>query len=191
MTLWTPTTEPTPTALWSPGGTPRPSSPSTESFRAHEQQQEQQEQQQPYHYYHHRRHSSGTAGGASQPPPQRIRQDPVRRVAQIVRLRPECVAQYKECHARVWPEVLLQIKESNIEDYSIFHDDLSHTLFASFRYIGSDYAGDMEKMRQNEKVREWWRMTDSYQKSYVPGAKDSESGEPAWWKGLEEVFYLA
>lgn len=45
-------------------------------------------------------------------------------------------------------------------------------------------------MRANPKVREWWKMTDSLQESMVPGAKSSESGEPAWWKPLEEVFYL-
>jgi hypothetical protein len=39
-----------------------------------------------------------------------------RRVAQIVKLKPECVEKYKECHAKVWPEVLKQIKECNIED---------------------------------------------------------------------------
>ena len=39
-----------------------------------------------------------------------------RRIAQIVKLKPECVDKYKECHARVWPEVLKQIKDSNIED---------------------------------------------------------------------------
>ena len=39
-----------------------------------------------------------------------------RRVAQIVKLKPEFVEKYKECHAKVWPEVLKQIKDSNIED---------------------------------------------------------------------------
>lgn len=39
-----------------------------------------------------------------------------RRIAQIVKLKPECVEKYKECHAKVWPEVLKQIKECNIED---------------------------------------------------------------------------
>jgi len=112
-----------------------------------------------------------------------------RRFAQIVKLKPECVDKYKECHARVWPEVLKQIKNSNIEDYSIFYDDSTGILFASFKYVGYDYEGDMERMKDNEKVREWWKMTDSYQESFVEGAKNSESGVPAWWKGLEEVFY--
>lgn len=55
--------------------------------------------------------------------------------------------------------------------------------------MGTDYAADMERMRANPKVREWWRMTDQMQESLVPGAKDSESGDPSWWKPVEEVFY--
>jgi L-rhamnose mutarotase len=47
----------------------------------------------------------------------------------------------------------------------------------------------MERMRENPKVREWWKMTDEMQESMVPDAKDSESGEPSWWKPVEEVFY--
>ena len=72
---------------------------------------------------------------------------------------------------------------------SIFHDPTSNILFASFKYVGYNWAGDMERMRENPKVQEWWRMTDSYQESFVEGAKSSVDGEPAWWKGLEEVFY--
>lgn len=74
---------------------------------------------------------------------------------------------------------------------SIFYDDKSHVLFATFKYVGYDYEGDMERMRENPKVREWWKMTDQFQESLVEGAKDSESGEPSWWKPLEEVFYQA
>ncbi|KAI8632659.1 DUF718-domain-containing protein [Xylariaceae sp. FL1651] len=112
-----------------------------------------------------------------------------RRVAQIVKLKPECVAKYKEVHAAVWPEVLQQIKVCNIRDYSIFHDPGTGILFASFKYVGYDYAGDMERMRENPKVRQWWAMTDGFQESMVPGATSSESGDPAWWKEVEEVFY--
>jgi len=116
-----------------------------------------------------------------------------RRVAQIVKLKPEHVDEYKACHAKVWPEVLKQIKDSNIEDYSIFLDPGTNILFASFKYVGYNWAGDMEKMRDNPKVQEWWKMTDSYQESFVEGATSSHGengdGEPAWWRGLQEVFY--
>lgn len=134
--------------------------------------------------------SQASLGGAPPQPLTSYRlKNQGKRIAQIVKLKPEFVEEYKKCHARVWPEVLKQIKNSNIEDYSIFHDPGTGILFASFKYVGYDWAGDMERMRENPKVREWWKMTDSYQESMVPGAKSSEDGEPAWWKGVEEVFY--
>ncbi|PKS12063.1 hypothetical protein jhhlp_001359 [Lomentospora prolificans] len=116
--------------------------------------------------------------------------NPGRRIAQIVRLKPEFVEKYKEVHARVWPEVLKQIKDCRIEDYSIFHDEGSGILFATFKYVGYDYEGDMERMRENPKVREWWAMTDGFQESLVPGATSSEAGNPSWWKPIEEVFHV-
>lgn len=108
---------------------------------------------------------------------------PVRRIAQIVHLKSSAVAAYKESHANVWPEVLQQIKDCNIRDCtcqpsprrrvfgrltwgisldSIFFDN-ERTLFATFKYVGTDFEGDMERMRANPKVREWWAMTDGMQ----------------------------
>lgn len=74
---------------------------------------------------------------------------------------------------------------------SIYYDDQTHILFASFRYVGTDYAADMALMAANPRVREWWRMTDAWQETMVPGAVSSEAGEPTWWKPVEEVFYFA
>ena len=39
-----------------------------------------------------------------------------RRVGQWLYLRPESIDEYKKCHAAVWPQVLEQIKDSNIRD---------------------------------------------------------------------------
>jgi len=118
---------------------------------------------------------------------------PGRRFGQMVKLKPEFVQQFKEAHAHVWPEVLKQIKGCNIQDYSIFHDPETNILFAAFRYVGYDYEGDMERMRENPKVREWWAMTDGWQESMVPGATGSgaEPPAPGWWKPMEEVFFAA
>lgn len=43
---------------------------------------------------------------------------PGRRFAQVIKLKPECVAKYKEVHAAIWPEVAKQIRECNIQDCS-------------------------------------------------------------------------
>lgn len=45
-----------------------------------------------------------------------------RHVGQWLYLRAECIDEYKKCHAAVWPEVLEQIKDSNVRDCTfIFH----------------------------------------------------------------------
>ncbi|KAF2008417.1 DUF718 domain protein [Aaosphaeria arxii CBS 175.79] len=118
-----------------------------------------------------------------------------RRVAQIVYLRPECIDEYRKCHAAVWPAVLEQIRDSNIVDYSInLITKPRLTLYATFKYVGSDWDADMARMAANETVQEWWRMTDKMQESPNEGAKGSLAGNTGdgagWWAGGEEVFYF-
>ena len=45
---------------------------------------------------------------------------------------------------------------------SIFFDN-ERTLFATFKYVGEDFDGDMQRMKANPKVREWWALTDGMQ----------------------------
>ena len=45
----------------------------------------------------------------------------------------------------------------------------------------------MERMRENDKVKQWWKLTDGMQESLVKGATGSAEGQ--WWKDVEEVFY--
>lgn len=45
---------------------------------------------------------------------------------------------------------------------SIFFDN-DRTIFATFKYVGDDWDGDMKRMRENPKVREWWALTDGMQ----------------------------
>ena len=39
-----------------------------------------------------------------------------RRIGQWLYLKQEHIEEYKKCHAAVWPEVLEQIKDSNVRD---------------------------------------------------------------------------
>jgi len=113
---------------------------------------------------------------------------PPKRIAQTIHLKPSSVPEYERIHASVWPSVLAQIKDSNITDYSIFFDEHSSTLFATFKYVVQDWEGDMRRMRENAEVRRWWDITDAMQESRVPGATGSKDGE--WWTGLAEVFRM-
>ena len=65
----------------------------------------------------------------------------MQRHGQLIRAKPENLGEYKRSHANVWPEILGMIRQCNIRNYTIFNKD--GYLFASFEYIGQDFAGDM------------------------------------------------
>ncbi len=105
----------------------------------------------------------------------------MRRIGQLVKVKPESIAEYERLHEAVWPEVLKTIHECNIRNYSIFrHGNL---LFAYFEYIGDDYAADMQKMAADPKTQEWWSYTDPMQEPL----EDHAPGE--WWTVMKEVFH--
>lgn len=106
----------------------------------------------------------------------------MRRVAQVIRVKPEKLALYKQLHLNPWQAVAEQITLCNIRNYSIYL--YGDTLFSYFEYVGEDYEADMAKMAQHDETRLWWSLTDPCQEK-VEGA-----GENEWWHEIEEVFHL-
>lgn len=105
----------------------------------------------------------------------------IKRYGQVLGLRPEAREGYIRYHAKVWPEVLKTIRDSNIRNYSIFlKGDL---LFAYFEYAGEDFEADMQKMAADPKTQEWWAIMKPMQKP-VQGRSEGE-----WWAGMVEVFH--
>lgn len=110
----------------------------------------------------------------------------MKRYASIVGLKPESIGEYKRLHAAVWPEVLDQIRQSNVRNYSIFLRKLpdgNHYLFSYFEYSGSDFAADMAAMAANPSTQDWWDICKPLQDP-LPNLAPGE-----WWADMEEVFY--
>jgi L-rhamnose mutarotase len=105
----------------------------------------------------------------------------MQRIGQIIRVKPESIAEYERLHAAVWPEVLATIHACNIRNYSIFR--LGTLLFAYFEYVGDDYSADMQKMAADPKTQEWWTYTDPMQERF----EENTDGE--WWTRMQEVFH--
>ncbi len=110
----------------------------------------------------------------------------MKRVAQLIRLKPEAYEDYKRIHADVWAEVLATIHAANIRNYSIFHWD--GILIAYFEYVGSDFDADMARIADDPKTREWWQLTDPMQQPLVGNSSGSIEGN--WWLPVEEVFHI-
>lgn len=106
----------------------------------------------------------------------------MKRVASVIRLRPEKAEEYRALHAAVWPAVQERIRASNITNYSIFLRD--GLLFAYYEYVGDDYDADMAAIRADEITQQWWKLTDPCQEP-LPTAQEGE-----WWVEAEEIFRL-
>ena len=53
----------------------------------------------------------------------------MQRMGMVIGIRPEKIAEYKELHATVWPEILDLISRCNIRNYSIFLREPENLLF--------------------------------------------------------------
>lgn len=107
------------------------------------------------------------------------------RMGLCIGLKPGVIAHYKELHAAVWPEVLAAITAANIRNYSIFLREPENLLFATWEYMGEDFNADMELMKLNPAMQEWWTICDPLQQPLETRAP----GE--WWARMEPVFFHA
>ena len=105
----------------------------------------------------------------------------MRRLGQVIRVRPESIAEYERLHANPWLEVNAAIRRANIRNYSIFR--FGELLFAYLEYVGDDFAGDMVAMADDPDVRRWLALTDALQVPYPERAPGD------WWLSLSEVFH--
>jgi L-rhamnose mutarotase len=105
------------------------------------------------------------------------------RMAQVIKLKPEIIAEYKRIHEAVWPEVLKAIAQSNIRNYTIFLKEPENILFAYWEYHGADFTADMAKMKTAPRMQEWWDITDPMQVPFETRKTDE------WWVRMENVFH--
>jgi L-rhamnose mutarotase len=107
--------------------------------------------------------------------------DVVRRLGQVIHVRPDAIDAYERLHANPWPTVNAAIHRANIRNYSIyrFHD----LLFAYFEHVGDDFRADMARMAADPEVQRWWALTDAMQEPFP----ERPAGD--WWLTLTEIFH--
>lgn len=106
------------------------------------------------------------------------------RMGMVIGIDADKVDAYKAEHAKVWPQVLAQLKRSNIENYSIFLREPEGLLFSYWEYAGDDFDADMKAMADDENTQKWWALCGPMQRPL----DSRESGE--WWAQMTEVFHL-
>jgi L-rhamnose mutarotase len=106
----------------------------------------------------------------------------MRRIASVIRLRPEAESDYRALHADAWPGVLDTLRAAHVTNYSIFLRD--GLLFSYLEYAGDDYDADMARIAADDTTRRWWALTDPCQQPVETAA------EGEWWAPAEELFHL-
>jgi L-rhamnose mutarotase len=111
------------------------------------------------------------------------REETMTRYGAVLGIRPEHIAEYKRLHAAVWPEVLRQIKSSNISNYTIFLREPENLLFSYYEYTGADHDADLARMAEDSRTQEWWAVCGPMQRRLETNLHGQ------WWGAMEEVFH--
>jgi len=106
----------------------------------------------------------------------------MKRIASVIGLQPDGIAEYERLHADVWPSVIAQLRDSNITNYSIYR--FGELLFSYMEYTGDDFEADMAAMAADQSTQDWWAVCMPLQVPF------DERAEGEWWMELPEIFHL-
>jgi L-rhamnose mutarotase len=97
---------------------------------------------------------------------------------------PDLIRSYEEYHRKVWPEIIVSIRESGITEMEIYRKDTR-----LFMVMEADESFSFERKQamdaMNQKVQEWEQLMWNFQQplnNAPPGAK---------WILMEPVFKLS
>ena len=101
------------------------------------------------------------------------------RVAFKMKLHRGQEAEYKSRHAELWPELTQLLKQTGIEDYSIFLDEETNFLFGILKI---EDAKQLDELPKHPVMKKWW--------AYMKDLMDSNPDNSPVSIPLKEVFYL-
>ena len=87
--------------------------------------------------------------------------------------------EYKKRHDAIWPELRMLLKETGVEDYSIFLDEETNSLFGVLKI---ENALKLDELPHHPVMKKWW----AYMKDIMESNDDSSPVSIP----LKEVFYL-
>jgi L-rhamnose mutarotase len=103
----------------------------------------------------------------------------MKRIAFVMSVHPAQAAEYERRHTPIWPELAETLKAHGVREYSIFHDGVSHQLFA---YAVIESEERWAAIATTDVCRRWWR----HMSDVMPSNPDSSPAS----HDLREVFHL-
>ncbi|TAL42767.1 MAG: L-rhamnose mutarotase [Chitinophagaceae bacterium] len=87
--------------------------------------------------------------------------------------------EYKKRHDAIWPELKRLLKETGIDDYSIFLDEETHILFGVLKV---EDTLKLDELPNHPVMKKWW--------AYMKDLMESNPDDSPVSVPLKEVFYL-
>lgn len=101
------------------------------------------------------------------------------KIAFRMRLKPNCIEQYRQRHDEIWPELADLLSDACIRDYSIFHDPDTNALFAVL-YRSSTHT--MDVLPAQDVMQRWW--------DYMADLMETDARNRPIETPLTHVFHL-
>lgn len=96
-----------------------------------------------------------------------------------MKLKPDCVEEYKKRHDEIWPELAKAHTDAGIFDYSIYFDEETLTLFAFQKLTDDNTAGNLKNL---EIVQKWW--------DHMADLMETHPDNMPVFRPLHEVFHM-
>lgn len=96
-----------------------------------------------------------------------------------MKLKPGFEAEYKKRHDEIWPELQTLLSDAGIQDYTIFLDEETLTLFA-FQKIKEGF--EEEFLPNHPIVKKWWK--------YMGDIMETNPDNSPVSSPLKEVFHM-
>jgi L-rhamnose mutarotase len=97
-----------------------------------------------------------------------------------MKVKPGFEAEYKKRHDEIWPELSGVLTEAGVSDYSIFLDEETLTLFASWT-LSADNSTD--ELPNQPLVKKWW--------AFMADIMETHPDNSPVCTPLPEVFHMA
>jgi L-rhamnose mutarotase len=106
----------------------------------------------------------------------------VRRVGMLIKLKSDCLEEYKRLHAAAHPGVRDLLLRYHLHNFSIFLQKIGDDYyeFGYYEYRGESFESDMAKLAMEPRNIEWLKVCDTMQ---VP--LEGHSG----WTEMEAIYY--
>lgn len=101
------------------------------------------------------------------------------KIAFVMTLKPGFEREYEKRHDEIWPELVDELKNAGVSDYSIFYEESSNKLFAVLK---REESHTMDELPLNPIVKKWW--------AFMSDIMDTHDDNEPVATNLKMVFHL-